>query len=180
MRKIVHKNFFVWQADLEEKWLNEMSAQGWQLLSVALFRYEFEQGDKGEYCYRLELLEDWPTHPNSMEYIRFVEETGAEFIGRVKRWVYFRKRTADGAFELFSDIKSQLTVNMRSVQLLTVLFFVELAYLLPASYMLYTAPHLLLAGVIALNAVLELLMSIGLVKMLAKRSQLKRELAIRE
>jgi hypothetical protein len=31
MKKKVYKLFFVWEYDKEEKWLNKMSAEGWQL-----------------------------------------------------------------------------------------------------------------------------------------------------
>ena len=41
-------------------------------------------------------------------YIRFMEETGAEQVASYLNWVYFRKKTAEGPFEIFSDIESQL------------------------------------------------------------------------
>ena len=50
-------------------------------------------------------------HPNTDEgqdYIQFVEDTGAEYVGSYMRWAYFRKKTADGGFDLFSDIDSRI------------------------------------------------------------------------
>ena len=57
MRKIIHKVFFAWDFDKEEKWLNELAAKGLSLIGVGLFRYEFEETLPGEYSYKLELLE---------------------------------------------------------------------------------------------------------------------------
>ena len=37
-----------------------------------------------------------------------LEETGAEYVGRMVMWIYFRKKTEDGPFDLFSDIDSKI------------------------------------------------------------------------
>jgi len=107
MRKTVHKMFFIWQYDEERQWLNAMDAKGMQLVGVGFGKYVFEEGDCGRYNYQLEMLEHGPNHAESEAYIRFMEETGAEYIGNVKTWVYFRKPKADGPFELFSDVASR-------------------------------------------------------------------------
>ncbi len=38
MRKVIHKGFFVWNFDKEERWLNEMAAKGLALISVGFCR----------------------------------------------------------------------------------------------------------------------------------------------
>ena len=108
MKKVIYKLFFAWDFEKEEKWLNEMSAKGLNLDGVGLCKYIFEEGTPGEYIYRLELLEKGPTHAESEQYIRFLEDTGVEYVGSVIRWVYFRKKAADGGFDLFSDIDSRI------------------------------------------------------------------------
>ena len=35
-------------------------------------------------------------------------ESGAEYVGRVLQWLYFRKKAELGEFELFSDIDSRI------------------------------------------------------------------------
>jgi len=107
--KTIRKLFFVWNHEKEEKWLNEMSASGLQLCGVGFCTYHFEEGIPDEYVYRLEMLDNQPTHTKSVQYIRFVEETGAEYIGSVMRWVYFRKRTQGETFEIYSDISSRIS-----------------------------------------------------------------------
>ncbi|MDL2258761.1 DUF2812 domain-containing protein, partial [Eubacteriales bacterium OttesenSCG-928-K08] len=107
MRVRLRKVFLAWQHEKEEQWLRELSAKGLALVGVGFCSYEFEDCDPGEYVVRLELLKNWPTHPESRKYIQFVEEMGAQHIGSLMRWVYFRKKTADGDFDLFSDLDSK-------------------------------------------------------------------------
>ena len=108
MRRIIKKFFFVWDFDKEEKWLNEMAAKGLALVDYSIFRYSFEPCEPGEYSFKIQLLEHNPNHPESEQYIRFMEETGAEQVASYLNWVYFRKKTAEGPFEIFSDIESCL------------------------------------------------------------------------
>ena len=108
MKKVVKKMFWAWDFEKEEKWLNEMSAKGLALVGYSLCRYVFEECEPGEYTNKIQLLEHNPSHPESEQYIRFMEETGAEEVATYMNWVYFRKKTADGPFEIFSDIESKM------------------------------------------------------------------------
>ncbi|MCL6602869.1 MAG: DUF2812 domain-containing protein [Paenibacillus sp.] len=108
MKYIKYKVFTIGAYEKEEQWLNEMSAIGMQLTGVGVCRYVFEKGLPGEYIYRLQMLDNIPTHPQSVDYIRFVEDTGAEQVGSLLNWVYFRKKAADGPFDLYSDLDSRL------------------------------------------------------------------------
>lgn len=105
----------------EENWLNEMSQKGLQLVSYTPGRYVFEEGAPGEYIYRIELLDQLPSHHESRAYIRFMEEAGAEYVDSILRWVYFRKRAADGPFELYTDRDSLITHRKRIMALYGVL-----------------------------------------------------------
>jgi len=102
----------VWKAyfdfEKEEKWLNEMAAKGLNFVHYSFLRYTFEEGTPGEYIYRIELLKDMPSHPESRAYIKFMEETGVEYVDSYFRWVYFRKKAAEGPFDLYSDIDSRI------------------------------------------------------------------------
>ena len=118
MRERVRKMFFAWDFEEEEAWLNHMARQGKALVAFGFGYYDFEPTQPGEYTIRMEMLPHWPNHPESQEYIRFVEETGAEHIGNMKNWVCFRKKTADGSFDLFSDRESRLKYVKRFIPLL--------------------------------------------------------------
>ena len=101
-RKIVKKWIWVWDFDREEQWLNTMAQSGWVLDKVGFCRYEFVPCEPGEYTVRLEMR----SHDEA--YLGFMAETGAEYVGRVMKWIYFRKKTELGTFELFSDIDSRI------------------------------------------------------------------------
>lgn len=98
----IWKVFLVWDFEKEEDWLNEMAQNGWALTGVGFCNYSFVQCKPGEYTIRLE------QHPKEDSYIEFMEETGAEYIGRIVQWLYFRKKTELGEFDIFSDIDSRI------------------------------------------------------------------------
>ena len=108
MRTTIRKWFWAWEFDKEEQWLCDMAAKGKALVSARYATYEFEDSEPGEYAIRLEMLESLPSSPEGQQYIEFVESTGAEYVGKVMKWVYFRKRKADGEFELHGDNTTRL------------------------------------------------------------------------
>ncbi|HMM07180.1 MAG TPA: DUF2812 domain-containing protein [Clostridiales bacterium] len=126
MKRIIHKLFWVWDFDKEETWLNEMAKKGLHLTEVGFCKYTFEEGAPEAYSVRLELLDNVITHKKSRAYISFVEETGAEYVGSILRWVYFRKKTAEGSFDLFSDIDSRITHLKRVLLLIGIIGVMEL------------------------------------------------------
>ncbi len=117
MTQTIFKFFTVAQHEQEERWLDEMSNQGLQLSSVGLGYYVFEEGQKGEYQYKIELLPHSPRHAQSHSYIGFLRDMGIECVATYLRWVYFRKK-ADGApFVLYSDISSNISHYERVLSL---------------------------------------------------------------
>ena len=102
-RKIVKKWIWIWEYDKEERWLNAMAQSGWVLDKVSFCRYEFVPCEPGEYTVRLEMRD------HDEAYLGFMAETGAEYVGRMMKWIYFRKKTELGKFELFSDLESRIT-----------------------------------------------------------------------
>ena len=175
MRKTVRKWFWVWDFDKEEQWLNEMAAQGLALVGVGFCKYEFEACEPGEYQVRLELLENQPSHTESQKYIGFIEETGAEQVGRFLRWVYFRKKTADGPFDLFSDLASRIKHLKRITALILPISLVNLAIGLNAA-----GTGIGIAKVGYLNLVIGVLGSIGGWKLAKKCKRLESEAQIFE
>ena len=117
MRKSIKKWFWAWDFDKEEKWLNEMSSKGLALVGISFCNYVFEDCIPGEFTYRIELLNNWPANYESQQYIRFIEETGAEHIGSIMRWVYFRKKAEMGTFDLYSDFDSRIKYLNRLLSL---------------------------------------------------------------
>lgn len=102
-KKTIFKLFYIWNFDKEEIWLNKMANQGWVLDSVGLYTYKFIQCDSEEYTVRLEM------HSYDDNYIDFMRETGAEYVGqRMMKWIYFRKKVSNGEFYIFSDLDSKI------------------------------------------------------------------------
>jgi hypothetical protein len=107
MTQTVHKWFWLWDFDKEEDWLNDMAAKGMALTNVGVFRYEFEAAQPGEYRIGLEYLDNWPSSPESQNYINFLKESGLEHVGSLARWIYVRART-DSPNVLHSDTDSRI------------------------------------------------------------------------
>ncbi len=140
MRHVVYKCFTIGAYEKEEKWLNEMSARGLHLIAASAIRYEFEEGVRGEYVYRLELLEYLPSHPESAAYLRFLEETGVEQVASYLRWVYLRRKAGEGEFEIYSDLDSKIAHCKRVVAIATgvnVLLCITIATQLIAAVLQY-------------------------------------------
>ena len=101
-RKIMYKWFWVWEFEKEERWLNQMAMEGWALVSVGYSKYIFERCQPGDYIIRLEM------HNADTEYISFMNELGAEYLGNIFKWIYFRRKAEFGEFDVFSDIDSKI------------------------------------------------------------------------
>ncbi len=125
MRHTVWKAFTIWQFEEEIVWLNAMAAKGLNLVYPGFFYYVFEDGNAGEYQYTCECLEHYPNHPESLTYIRFMEESGVEYMGSLKKWVYFRRKTSDDTFQLGHDLDSRIK-HYRYSQKMTIFFSILL------------------------------------------------------
>lgn len=125
MKYIVHKIFYDYEK--EERWLNSMAAQGYNLVDYSFFaRYTFKKGKPCEYTYRLELLRKSPRDPESLAYLEFMEEAGVECVCTYISWVYFRKKTAGGPFEIYTDNTSRAGHYKRVFRFLGVVFALNL------------------------------------------------------
>ena len=100
--RTMHKWYWVWEFEKEDDRLNDMALNGWVLDSVGFCTYHFVRCEPGEYSVHTEM------HTADEAYVDFMRETGAEYVGRMMMWMYFRKKTADGPFDLFSDIDSRI------------------------------------------------------------------------
>lgn len=116
MKKRIFK--FYTNYEKEEAWLNEMAASGWHCIDYLFGRYVFEKGEPGAYIYRIQLLEYYTNHAESVSYLQFLEDTGIEVFASHARWVYLRRRAADGPFQLFSDTESRIAHYQRIISML--------------------------------------------------------------
>lgn len=124
MKHVIRKIFFNFEK--EEKWINEMAVKGLNFIDYSFSRYLFEEGQPGEYIYRIELLENQPTHVESKAYLKFLEETGVECVSTYMRWVYLRKKAATGSFDIYSDYELRIKHYKRVAWLQGVLGVINL------------------------------------------------------
>ena len=175
MRQTIRKWFWAWEFDEEDKWLNDMAAKGKALVSARYMTYEFEDSAPGEYAVRLEMLEHMPDSEEGKQYIEFVESTGAEYIGHVMKWVYFRKKTADGPFELHGDNATRIKHLGGIIRLLKPLMVVNVGcgvYNLCIGIGLNSVVNVVCAG---FSAAVAVLLYRGLVKLDEKKKRLEKD-----
>lgn len=125
MKKVVFKPY--WNFENEENWLNKMAGEGWALSDYSWHRYTFEPCEKGEYVFCIDLLENHHAHPDSLDFIAMVEETGVQHVASYRRWVYFRKKADGMPFELYTDLDSKIRQLTRINRFWTVLIAAETA-----------------------------------------------------
>jgi len=180
MKRTIHKIFWLWEFDKEEKWLNEMSAKGLQLSSVGFCKYTFDLGSPNEYTYRLEMLEHWPSHPESEKYIEFIEDTGAEHICTLSCWAYFRKKSNESGFDLFSDIDSRIRHLNKILILAGVFLGLNFVNGISSICRFFDATRdgNLIIGILCMSV--ALFIGYGFLRLFLKRSKLKKEKILRE
>ena len=165
-RKTISKLYFVWNYEKEEEWLNRMADEGWALCRVGFMTYTFERCEPEAYSVRMEMR-----RPDE-SYIRFMEETGAEYIGRMIQWIYFRKRTEEGPFDLFSDIDSRIDHLQRIGRMLFIIGMFNLII-----GIMNSLNHYSLAWI---NLVCATLLMYALGRIQGKKEALEKERTLRE
>ena len=124
MKHVIRKLF--WDYEKEENWLNELSSKGLALSDYSWCRYVFSETINNEYTYRIELLDHPPTHPESVAYIKFLEENGIEYVSSYMSWIYLRKKSSEGVFDIYSDLESKIKHYKRINRLWISLMALEL------------------------------------------------------
>lgn len=170
-RRTIRKWFWVWEFDQEEKWFNDMAKRGWVLDSVGFAKYTFVQSEPGEYAVRLEMLAHTPASAEGQDYIDFIEETGAEYIGNVMQWAYFRKKREAGEFDLFSDIDSRIRHMERIIKPLEIIAL---------SNLLIGMANMRFAGLGLINIACAALLGYACMKIRQKKDALTKERALHE
>ena len=96
-----------------ERYLNKMSHEGWQCCEIVRDELRFVRGEQDEYTYRVQYFYE-SRDGEKDDYLRTLGETGAALVGEYGEVLILRKKTADGAFELYSDLDSKRRSHYRS------------------------------------------------------------------
>ena len=114
--------------DKETVWLNKMASEGWALKSFFAGFYKFEPCEKGEYIYQIDF------GPAGKEYRDFMQELGVEIVARWGYWIILRKGSADGPFELYTDVDSQIEHYRKIRRMFKAATIIELVVLFTEIY----------------------------------------------
>ncbi len=194
MSKIYKKHFSVYNFEKLENWLNQMADDGLTLSSVESVgfsitgnrngKYEFIETKKGEYKFRVLLLDKPHIYYDSHKQINFVSGTGAECVGYYNRFAIFRQKTEDGDFNLYSDNNSQIkfvSILLKSLIAYAISYFIlwilTIILLLPASHFVVEIDIILLS---LLFLGFETYFIVGIIKMAKKLKKLKQEATLFE
>ena len=90
-----------------ERYLNKMSHESWQCCEIVRDELRFVRGEQDEYIYRVQYFYE-SRDGEKKDYLRTLGETGAALVGEYGEVLILRKKTADGAFELYSDLDSKI------------------------------------------------------------------------
>lgn len=105
---------FTFDKDQEQGWINDLCQQGWAFVSFFAGVCTFVPCEPGEYIYQIDLLPGTGLKASDPEgYREFMEETGVEVVQRWARWVYLRRRAAEGPFEVYTDTQSMIDLYRR-------------------------------------------------------------------
>lgn len=174
MKHKVYKLFVDYEK--EERWINEMAAKGLHLVACSFPQYIFEEGTPGEYTYRLELLENSPSGVEGRAYIKFVEEAGVECVDTLWRWAYFRKKAADGTFDVYTDSASKIRHYRRVAAVAGIGMIVNAAFAALYDTILLDMN----VPTIVLNSFLALMLARVVWSFCSKARKLKNEMKVRE
>ncbi|MFZ7134262.1 MAG: DUF2812 domain-containing protein [Eubacteriales bacterium] len=114
--------------DVEEKWLNKMSESGWAFRKFLLGFYFFDVCEPGEYRYQIDLLNNWSGDKEDFSF--FMKENHIDVISQWYRWVYLRKKRADGILEIYTDNESKIAQYNRIKKFFTVALIIEIICLI--------------------------------------------------
>ena len=178
MKHTEYKIFTEFKYEEEEKWINEKALKGENLTDIGFCRYVFEEGKPGEYIYRLEMLEHFPNHYKSREYLRFLEETGVEYVGSILNWVYLRKKASEGPFEIYSDLNSKIKHYKRIINLVNSLILLQVIVSVPNIILSFTGNPI--NNVYILNLSIAVLLLLGNRSLKEKVNKLEKEKTYRE
>ena len=169
--------------DTETEWLNKMAADGWALTGFFAGFYRFEECEKGEYTYQVDLGEQ--LFSVSSEYRELMEELGVEIVTLWGYWIILRKRTADGPFELYTDVESQIEHYTKILRMFKVACILEIiCMLIEVAGGLSGNPVGWVAAVLLASVVLVCVNAVGktkgvLAELEARKSGIEQESSVR-
>lgn len=110
--------------DAEEKWLNEMAAEGWAMDTFFVGIYHFTACKKGEYIYRVDFGDK--LFSVRSDYRELMQDMGIQIVQTWGYWVILRKKASDGAFALYTDLASSIAHYQKIRKMFKIVTIVEM------------------------------------------------------
>lgn len=108
--KKVFKIWWGWDPGRIERYLEDMAAEGWKLMTVEFYQMLFgfisEKPAKTSYCV------DYNDKPNA-EYLSIIKDDGWELVNKCGGWILWRKDYEGSRPEIFTDVQSLIDRNKR-------------------------------------------------------------------
>lgn len=130
-KKTVIKAIFAWEDEKEEKWLEQMAAEGWKLVSVAPYVYHFERSQPEKVVFRLDYKH--MIDKDYQEYLTLFKDAGWELFATFSNWHYFKINPENQETpEIYNSGKAKAQKYRRLITGLVPLFPIYLVVLNPA------------------------------------------------
>ena len=142
-KKTIIKAIFAWEDEKEEKWLEEMAANGWRLEKVYPYVYTFRRSAPEKIVYRLDYMAS--TGKNYKEYLTLFKDAGWELLASFAGWHYFRINAQNGNVpEIYNSDRAKAQKYRRLFFTALTLFLLLINPLLQMIDRTVHADHLLL------------------------------------
>ncbi|MDY3014223.1 MAG: DUF2812 domain-containing protein [Evtepia sp.] len=177
--KRVFRLYFAWDYQREEAWLNQMAEEGWALEESNGLRYRFRRSQPGQWVVRLDRPAFSMDSQEGQEYLDLIQESGAQWVGGINRWIYLRRPAALGPFSVYSDLAGEEALLLRArrqILIPGVLLFLLLVLAIGGAV---RGDRALLPALITWAVVLGMLTA-GLIQLQRQLGQLRRERRLRE
>lgn len=173
MKKVKYRIFGDFEK--EEKWVNDMAAEGWHLEKFSFGRFVFTKGEPGAYIFRNEFI-----RMNSSEkedYFDFLKDSGITIINELGGWVYMKKAAAEGPFEIYTDTKSKIAYYKRMLSIFALFFFVNVWFgIMNLSILWDSARDKIAIPIIGVfNIVVALIIAYPIIKIIHRKKVLEKQ-----
>lgn len=174
MKKVMYRLYLDYEK--EEKWINEMAAQGWHLEKFSFGRFTFTKGEPGAFIYRNEFISGMSTK-EMKDYFEFLKDSGITIINELGGWVYMKKAAVEGPFEIYTDTKSKIAYYKRMLNIFLLLFFVNVwAAVMNISVFWDKAKTGFISPAIGVfNIVVALLIALPIIKIIQRKRELEKK-----
>ncbi len=176
--KTVFKAIFAWEDEKEEKWLEQMAAEGWKLISVAPYVYEFQRCEPEKVVFRLDYKNT--LDKDYQEYLSIFKDAGWEMFATFANWHYFKIKPENEKIpEIYNSGKAKAQKYRRLLLGMIPFLPIYIVLLNPAFHFSEESTggffYGLLGGIKVVMSLLMLLMVYAFIRILAKIKKLESE-----